>query len=48
MSENLYAIYHVRTPKIDLAGFIIAGRNENMVKFPENCQFNPPHLNELK
>ena len=35
-SENVYAIYHVITPKIDLAGFIMAGRNKNMVKFPKN------------
>ena len=40
LSENLYAIYHVRTPKIDLAGFIMAGigRNEIMVIFPKNRQ----------
>ena len=39
LSENCYATsYHVRTPKIDLAGFIMAGRNENMVKFPKNRQ----------
>ena len=38
LSENLYAIYPVRTPKIDLAGFIMAGRNEKMQKFPKTCQ----------
>ena len=38
LSEYCYAIYHVRTPKIYLAGFIMAGRNENMVKFPKNRQ----------
>jgi len=34
--RKLYALYHVRTPKIDLAGFVMAGRNENMAKSPKN------------
>ena len=42
--KNVDAIYHVRTPKIDLAGYIIAGRNKNIVKFPKTAKFNrnPP------
>ena len=43
-SNVLSLIYHVRTPKIDLAGYIIAGRNKNIVKFPKTAKFNrnPP------
>ena len=38
LSVNVYTLYHVRSPKIDLAGFSITGRNDNMVKFPKNGQ----------
>ena len=45
----MYAFkYHIRTPKVDLAGFIMAGRNENMVKLPKNRQIQPAIIKRTK
>ena len=38
-----YMIYLVRTPKVDSAGFIMAGKNNSGLKYGKIAE-NPPNL----